>query len=549
MSLRDVFMMLEAIKEYIDRGFSLVPFNAIPPAPGETKWKKKPIVQWADRQKKAPGENEALSEFKKFPKALVGCVTGRISGICTLDIDDDEGRKIADEMVPDSLMVPTFQTMSGGLQMVFKNPEPSIPGAVRFMPGLDYRGEGSLAILPPSTNGNGGKYRWLDGLSLKEVEPPPLPASLLSLLINNNIYKSANKESNTESQLVTDNHNYFTEGRRDNDLFHTANCLVKGGMEKQGVDQVLERLILSWGENPDKKWIDAKIKSAMDRAARHDRNIAEEVRNFLEVTTGHFEVTDCHRESQIVTKEDKHAVIVELKRLCSAGIIEKYGTKRGCYRIIENDCEDIDFLSASTESVNIRWPFGIERLVKTLPKNIIIIAGEPNSGKTAFLLNTVKMNQADHRINYYSSEMGNIELRDRLSKFAVPLTAWKFIAKERASNFADVIKPDEINIIDFLEVHDEFYKIGGMIKEIYDKLKKGIAIIAIQKNRGNDYGLGGTRGLEKARLYLAMEPNRLKIIKGKNWTGTENPNGLAIDFKLAQGCKFIKESEWRKVTL
>jgi len=142
--------------------------------------------------------------------------------------------------------------------------------------------------------------------------------------------------------------------------------------------------------------------------------------------------------------------------------------------------------------------------------------------------------------------MGAIELRDRLSKFDMPLKNWSFIAKERASNFADVIKPDEINIIDFLEVHDEFYKIGGLIKDIYDNLHKGVAIVAIQKNRGSDYGLGGTRSLEKARLYLAMEPNCLKIIKGKNWTGVQNPNGLAIDFKLVQGCKFISESDWQR---
>ena len=156
------------------------------------------------------------------------------------------------------------------------------------------------------------------------------------------------------------------------------------------------------------------------------------------------------------------------------------------------------------------------------------------------------LNMSSHRIHYFSSEMGSIELRDRLSKFDLPLTAWKFDPRERSSNFADVIAADEINIIDFLEIHDEFYRVGAMIKEIFDKLKSGIAIIALQKNPNTDYGLGGLRSLEKARLYLAMEPGRIKIVKAKNWAGQENPNGLMLDFKLVQGCKFIIDGGWHK---
>jgi hypothetical protein len=102
-----------------------------------------------------------------------------------------------------------------------------------------------------------------------------------------------------------------------------------------------------------------------------------------------------------------------------------------------------------------------------------------------------------------------------------------------------VIKPDAINIIDFLEVHDEFWKVGGMLKEIYDKLNNGIAIVAIQKDKKKDYGRGATMGLEKPRLYLTLNPGQAKIEKAKNWADPlKNPNGLMLDFKLHQGCEF-----------
>jgi hypothetical protein len=234
--------------------------------------------------------------------------------------------------------------------------------------------------------------------------------------------------------------------------------------------------------------------------------------------------------------------------LCDKGIIERYGNKNGTWRVVDNDCEEINFLDAPEESIDIKWPFAIEEYVKTLPKNIIVVAGEPNAGKTAFLLNVVKMNMDSHDIHYFSSEMGAIEMRERLSKFNMPLEKWNFTPKERVSNFEDVIKPNAINIVDFLEVYEDFYRIGGMIKEIFDKLDKGIAVIAIQKNKGNEYGLGGMRGLEKARLYLTMEQGKIKIVKAKNWATYENPNNLEIDFKLVQGCQFKEELFWKQNT-
>jgi len=151
-----------------------------------------------------------------------------------------------------------------------------------------------------------------------------------------------------------------------------------------------------------------------------------------------------------------------------------------------------------------------------------------------------------HEVVYFSSEMGELELQDRLKQFEGPLKSWKVSFKERSSNFADVIRPDAINIIDYLEVHDEFYKVGLYIKEISDKLVNGIAIIAIQKNKGNEYGLGGGRGLEKARLYLSMEPGKIKIVKAKNWANSaKNPNGMECEFKLSSGWKF-SHGVWRK---
>jgi len=175
---------------------------------------------------------------------------------------------------------------------------------------------------------------------------------------------------------------------------------------------------------------------------------------------------------------------------------------------------------------------------------VMVIAGSKDSGKTAYLLNVVRLNMNHFPINYFSSEMGRIEFRKRLEKFGLPIEAWKFKPKERSGNFADVIQPNDINIIDFLEVSEDFYRVGGMLREIYEKLNQGIAIVALQKNRGRDTGVGGDRSLEKPRLYLSLESGKAKIIVGKNWASEVNPVGLHLDFKLVQGCKFKVQRDW-----
>ncbi len=181
-----------------------------------------------------------------------------------------------------------------------------------------------------------------------------------------------------------------------------------------------------------------------------------------------------------------------------------------------------------------------------MPGNIIVIAVEPDAGKTAFLLNLVRFNMNNFEIHYFSSEMGGSELKKRLSKFDLPLSDWRFKPWERSDNFADVIRPGKgkINVIDFLELHADFWSVGGKLADIHRKLRGAVAVIALQKNRDSDVGLGRFRGLDKARLYLAMERGRLRIVKAKNWATSKNPAGLEIRFKIADGCKFIQESGW-----
>ena len=535
---------LQAALRYCDKGFSVIPIRP----------DKKPFVQWTDFQKRRATKEEIKKWFSQWPKANVGIVTGKISGVFVIDCDSQEAYEKIQAMLPECFLTAIVKTPRGYHLYFAYASENTISNAAGILPGVDIRGEGGYAIAPPSVNTEGKAYSWMPGLSIDDVAPAAVPAAIYNIILNNSInnrggFDKSQKDSHMKSQQVTQSH-IFNEGTRDENLFHIALCLANTGNSEDYISQTLAAIMFSWGEH-DETWINTKVQSAFKRIEKKEKNIAEEVRRFLEVTEGHFQVTDCHTESQIVTKEDKHAVIVELQRLCKAGIIEKYGDRRGCYRKIENDVEIVDFLHAPTDDFPLALPLGVSDYCKLYPGNIVIVAGSKSAGKTAFLLNTVKENMHRHEIVYLNSEMGDTEFRKRLELFGDPLTDWKLKAYHRSSGFSDLITSErKIFIVDFLEVTTDFWKVGGMIQEIHKKLKDGIAIIALQKADGRDAGRGGDFSKEKSRLYLSLDylpeqkVNRIKIVDAKAWRTETNPRGMYRQYKLANGSKFFPTSNW-----
>jgi len=272
-----------------------------------------------------------------------------------------------------------------------------------------------------------------------------------------------------------------------------------------------------------------------------EQSLSSRIRDYVDGTQGYFNVTGCDKELQIVTPQNKANRRQIFFRLVKDKVLERHTVKDGLYRRVEYDSPVIEWETADISDVfKISWPFELENYALMYPKNIAVIAGSPNAGKTAFLLNLIKLNMANHIIHYYSSEMGPEELKLRLSKFA-NTDKWVFDARERSMNFADVIYPDDINIIDYIEiVSGEFFKIAEELRAIFDKLNKGIAVIALQKKRGAELGRGAEFSLEKPRLYLSMDSGSLKIIKAKNWAVEgQNPNDVEFKFSLVNGAKFV----------
>jgi len=337
--------------------------------------------------------------------------------------------------------------------------------------------------------------------------------------------------------------------------------LIKGGCEGKKLETYMKFYLVSMFPYFTDEQVDAEVfelkKLAYELAWDGQKSLTDDLSSWVMETSGSFTNEDYYKSANILQPKDKKKVRVILGRLVEKGIIERVGNKNAVFRLIESNADEIDFINASVKEFMIKWPFKIEYLVKTHPKNIIIIAGEQNAGKTAFCLNVAKLNMNQGpNIYYFSSEMGAAELKDRLSCFEdMTLEDWKAVKfLERSNKFSDIIKPNAINIIDYLEITDNFYLIGSELKAIHERLENGIAIIGLQKDGKSVLGRGSSFGLEKPRLYITLQDNApagaiITLKKAKNWKDkSRNPNGLEAYFKIRNGCELYQTSEWEYPT-
>jgi hypothetical protein len=122
----------------------------------------------------------------------------------------------------------------------------------------------------------------------------------------------------------------WASGLRDKNLFHVAYCLTKTSNDEEYIRQTLRAIILSWGET-DEQWINVKIKSAMDRQDRREKNVQAMVDEFISVTTGDFSVTYMDKELGFVTQRDMAAARKAISRRKDT-LVEKAGTRDGWWR-------------------------------------------------------------------------------------------------------------------------------------------------------------------------------------------------------------------------
>ena len=227
------------------------------------------------------------------------------------------------------------------------------------------------------------------------------------------------------------------------------------------------------------------------------------------------------------------------------------------YRIINSNLKVIDWHEDTCAgTIHLEWPyspqdnvsFGFDDDITLYEGDMILIAGEGNRGKTAWVLNMMVNNCDKMPVFYFTSEFNAPKFRDRMKEFK-----WrtytddsgkpKFTVAEQSDNWQDVIQPDALNIIDWMKLDDEMWKIRGIMDGIKSKLRKGVAVICIQKRTYKKYGEGGEYSKDLASVYLTMsyddkmKTNLLYVDKVKT-PGLVDPNFTKWSFNIYRGAEF-----------
>ncbi len=527
--------MLKWALEYQKKGMSVMPVQ---------KNKKPYLKEWKSHQETIPTEDQVKSFWADHPEANIGIITGKISGITVIDLDSDNAyHEFQEKYLSDSIETPIAKTPNG-YHFYFNYFKDAV--SRRFADDMDCKSDGGYIIAPPSSNGKGGKYKWISKASKSNI-----PSSLKDI-ISSSLYvpREGELQQDTDIREATK----IKDGKRDEVLFHIANHLIKGYMAEEEVQYYLTLIVKYCCEKGKSPYtpaeVNAKVKSAVKRAKDQERNIAQLVREWVLATGGTFSNTKSHNELQLATREEKRAANAELQRLEKTNILERYGNIRGQYRLIETDFNFEDFSSAASDTFEIDLPLGLSDYCETMPGDLIVFAGTPNAGKSTIMFDVIRRNMDRHPIYYFSSELNKYAIHKRLKKdMYIPVSDWKFKFSSDFQNIVDCVQPKGITILDYIEeTGGEYYKIPSIMAQIHSKLKGGVCIAALQKHSKKEYGAGGELTLAKPNLYCTIDADypytKMVIRKCKNFATEENPNGFERRFKIVSGIKLITEGLW-----
>jgi hypothetical protein len=202
-----------------ERGYAVVPCAG-----------KECHLPWWQTERLAPDE---LAEMYRAAGCNLAIVLN-LSDVIDVECDTEEAEITLQQMfnVPDGGEIPPTPTWRSkrGLHRLFRRPSGLPERAVMSVEGIEFRignGKGALSVVPPSVHPDGPRYEWLPSLSIHDVTPVELPATIVNRLTE--VPSCANTPVSVG----------IKEGNRNNQLFKIACKLVRSGVTPVAVEAAL----------------------------------------------------------------------------------------------------------------------------------------------------------------------------------------------------------------------------------------------------------------------------------------------------------------------
>jgi hypothetical protein len=198
---------------------------------------KKPTVRWKPFQEELPSGELIRSWYQQWPDAGVALICGSISGVLVVDVDGSEAHQVLLERLGGTLP-PAPKALSGSGQpdryhLFLQHPSLETKAKVTpWHPKLEFRGNGSIVILPPSQHRSGNRYQWASGASLNDLPLPELPSAIARALIPPPRVTTAAAANGDISSASASTRAFvsgqYSEGPRWNERLFVAACDLHG---------------------------------------------------------------------------------------------------------------------------------------------------------------------------------------------------------------------------------------------------------------------------------------------------------------------------------
>lgn len=546
--------MLEAALAYAKAGRPVFPLGS------EGEARKRPLPGSRGLLEATTDEAQIRKWWEAHPKSNVGLATGKPSGLVVVDLDGDDAVTWFKTNVPESDRARIIQsTRAGRFHALYAQPpDVEVRNTTNlFAAHVDIRGTGGYIVVAPSVHPTGARYTWRvkTGAEWKVVDPtdPALwaPENLVPLP---KVFIEAKPAQFTPQarSIVAEGLPKAGQGERND----TATRLVGRWLAKGLASHEVLELLRMWNATnctpPLEDFeLETIVRSITDTHLRnHPDAITPDavntmVRDWVERQRGVWDVRALDHDLGLRTAAEFAMRDQALAELRKSGVIDNAIGVAGRYRRKDTGLEYVKLCEEPPPELPLYLPLNLNTHVRIRPQNLIVVAGETNSGKSSILLDIAYGNRLKMPTRYLSSEMSPEELTERCAMLG-PIDTWAPVELiNRTRDFADAILPGGLNLIDFLEIPGgEFWQVADMIRAIFDALRGGIAVIAVQKKKDAEFGRGAEFSLEKARLALSLyhrgtTPDGIvveaHVTKCKNYKPGLNIDGKSMVYEVVNG--------------
>lgn len=482
----------QAAEHYVNNGWSVIPVS---------RNNKKPLIEWAEYQKRLPTKAE-LDEWFNKDDVNIAIVTGSVSNLGVIDADGEGG---LDALGKQNLQSPISVLTGTGKHLYFQYGQNSNTWSSKDHQGLDTRGEGGYVIAPPSVHLSGKKYCWTNRAFPNANMLPKWPI-----------------DEEVKSNVVSHG---VTSGLPNTEPWLTKAMAGVGAGERH---RTLVKMVCYFIPRHPRDYVEAFIKdwNTKNTPPLPDKEVDKQIEDlYNRFATGKY--TSTFKPKAIFTEKRTESLDIKSPR---------QGLK-----------EYMDVVNERAQFFTAELPTGFKSLDSLIwglrRKGIVTIGARPGTGKTSFCTNVAAhLCRLNKRVLFFSTEMSYDELYDKFLSAEADIKG-RIVASGNFSH-EDLNKRDTfIKTFETFDLHvvNLFRPDERAVRDAVEQVAPDVLIFDhLQHIASGENEYGDISKFTKFLKEISMQTNTAVLVASQLHRGAAT-DGVMPELHHLKGCGTIEE--------